>query len=1596
MIKKSDLNNKRSNSPFEGGRGMSAFVTNPSINFIQNKFQKKTNKKQFEYYLPLLYLLIFLYIPLPPSKGELIHNINKIVDSNTDSLISQTSIYISNLRCEMLTNPEGIDTRNPRLSWEISGNTRGIEQTTYQILVASSPERLAKNEGDMWTSGTIASVQSIHIQYSGSPLKGRTKYYWKVKITSNKGESDWSQPATWSMGIIQSSDWKAKWIGVEKVFPWDSVTMHSRLSARYFRREFDAKKQIKRATVYISGLGLYELYINGRRIGDYVLSPSPTDYEKSVKYNTYDVTNNIKQGRNTVATILGNGRYFNMRQNFKPHKIKTYGFPKMLLQLEMEYTDGTNQTIISDNSWKVTADGPIRSNNEWDGEEYDANKELTGWDVNGYTDKSWHKVELVKEPGGVLSAQMNSNMKVMETIKPAAITKLNGDTFILDMSQNMVGWLKLTAKGEKGRSIKLRFAETLQSDGRLYMDNLRSALVTDIYTMKSADTETWEPRFVYHGFRYVEITGYPGTPTVNDFEGRVVYDEMQTTGTFESSNKTLNQIYNNAYWGIRGNYKGMPVDCPQRDERQPWLGDRATGSRGESFIFDNANLYAKWLDDIEQSQKPDGQLPDMSPPFYMIYYSDNMTWPGTYIIIADMLYEQFADIRSLEKHYASMKRWLWYMKDKYMKDFIVTKDKYGDWCVPPESKELIHSKDSTRKTNGELIATAYYYYLLKLMNRFAILSKNTSDTLEYMQLAEKIKDAFNAKFLSSPTKQYDNNTVTSNLLPLCFGMVPDSIHQKVLDNIAAKIKENNYHLSTGLIGTQWLMRGLSEYGRSDIAYRIATNRDYPSWGYMIENGATTIWELWNGNTANPRMNSHNHVMLLGDLISWYYENLAGIKSDTPGFKKIIMKPEVIDGLNSVKASYQSVHGLIKSEWRKQPDLFRWKITVPVNTKALIYIPANSVSDISESDVPALDSKDIVFKKMDGKFAVFEIGSGDYQFTSENQWKKGIVKDEFIFERASFPESHASTIVETSKGLVAAWFGGSKEGRSDVCIWMSRFEKNKWTEPYMVADGIINDTLRYACYNPVLYQIPKGDLLLFYKVGPRVSAWKGWMKTSKDGGITWSEPIALKEGYLGPVKNKPVLLSDGRLLCASSTEGDGWKVHFEITPDFGKTWEKIGPINDGKTINAIQPSVLFHNDGRLQILCRTKNRAIGESWSNNKGKTWSPMTLSGLPNNNSGTDAVTLMNGWQLLVYNHVLPPQGQHKGARTPLNVALSKDGKTWYAALILEDSPISQYSYPSVIQTSDGLVHIVYTWRRERIKHVVINPLKLNLTPINTGIWPAQPAPVAMKPIAEQRYKIGLIDLMLLKRQKPGAVTLTGELGADGLELDMGGLGKRETFDNALADSTVRQQFISEAQKQNIEFTSLAMTGFYAQSFADRPTVPKMIEDCITTMKQLNVKVAFLPLGVEGDLKKYPERRPAIIERLKMAGKMAEEAGAVIGIETALNATEEVQLLKEVGSPAVKIYFNFSNPLKEGRDLYKELQILGKDRICQIHCTNKDSVWLINDPQIDMKKVKQILDKMGWSGWLIIERSRNANDAGNVRRNYGANTIFLKSIFQE
>ena len=1407
---------------------------------------------------------------------------------------------------------------------------------------------------------------------------------------------------------LNKTDWHAQWIGLDRAFPWDVETANSRLSARYFRKEFSAAKdKVISAKVYIIGLGLYELYVNGEKIGEHVLSPTPTDYTKSVKYNVLDVTKNITSGKNALGVILGTGHFYNNRQNTRPEKHKHFGYPRLFFQLEIEYANGSKQTVASDETWRVTSDGPIRSTNTFDGEIYDATKELDGWNKVGYKDKQWLKPDLVSAPEGKISAQLNPNMKIMKILEPKSITHFAADTFILDMGQNMVGWLELKAQGKRGHQIKLRFAETLDKNGRLRTVNLRTAQQTNIYTMKGASLETWEPRFATLGFRYVEITNFPETPTVNHFRGKVVYDDIETIGHFESSNPLLDQIIKNAWWGINGNYKGMPLDCPQRDERQAWMGDHTIGCFGQSFLFDNQQLYIKWLDDIRNAQTEEGTIPDICPPYYMTYYSDNMTWPGAYLMVAQMIYRQFGNQEPIKDHYTTMKKWLMHMKKYMREDFVVTRDKYGDWCVPPESEELIHSNDPARKTDGHLIATAYYYYFLQLMQQYAVIAGHRNDVAEYADLAENMRKGFHRAFFDPLTGHYSNGTITANLLPLTFGMTNPKDEARVFQNIIDRIVSDRFHISTGVIGTSWLLRELTKRGRTDLAYTIATQKTYPGWGYMVENGATTIWELWNGDTANPRMNSHNHVMLLGDFLVWVFEDLAGIKThrNYNGFKWLWMKPHPTEDLTFVNASYKTPSGLVKSEWQLKDDLFTWKIIVPEGVRANILIPARALDDIQENGRPVMQVQGLKFVRIEENRINLEIGSGDYEFTcpygeAQNRWKLGVVSEMLINRDAPYPESHAATVAETGDGtIVAAWFGGTKERNPDVCIWFSRLIDGKWTPAQNVANGIVDETTRHACWNPVLYQVPGGALQLYYKVGPNVAGWTGKVITSNDGGLTWSTPRNLPEGFLGPIKNKPVLLKNGTLVSPSSREGEGgWRVLFELSNDFGKTMTKTSEINDGRTLQGIQPVILVHQNGHLQILCRTQQRRMGESWSTDNGKTWSPMTLSNMPNNNSGFDGVTLRDGRHLLVYNHLIPhdllPRG--KGERTPLNIAVSNDGKKWDAAAVLEDSPIPQYSYPSVIQSSDGLLHIVYTWRRKAIKHIVIDPQQLVLSEIENLQWPSSKETEKVQIVNHHRYKVSVCDWMMLKRQKIGGIELVAELGADGLELDLGGLGQNISFENALKDKKARDQFISECNRLGIQFSSLALSAFYGQSFAKRENYEQLMDEAIATMTDMGVKVAFLPMGNQSDVAKEPELYPVILERLKVIAKKAEAAGVVIGVETTLPAKEEAKLIDQINSPAIRSYVNFSAILKRNGNIINELQTLGKSRIIQIHASNTDGFWIENDPALNMKEIKAVLDKMGWSGWLVIERSRDVNDVHNVKRNYGANVRYLKSVFQK
>lgn len=821
--------------------------------------------------------------------------------------LKAADVSVTGLRTEQMVDPMGLDTAVPRMSWRLESSQRNVMQTAYRILVASSPELLAQDKGDLWDSGKVESDASVWILYQGKRLKSNQRVYWKVRSYTNRGETEWSEPARWGMGPLGEIHWGGRWIGWDAAFAWDREDSHSRLSSRYLRTEFKTQaKEIKYATLHLCGLGMYELFINGQRIGDQVLAPAPSDYRRTVLYNSFDVTKQVAGGNadNAIGVTLGNGRFYTMRQNYKPYKIPTFGYPKLRLNLIIEYTDGSIQRINSDEKWRLTAQGPIRSNNEYDGEIYDARMELGNWTQPGYDDSKWLKAQRVSLPYGTLRGNTAPNMKVMKTLKPA-VFKQYGNRYMIDFGQNMAGWVRINiAKAAAGDTICIRYAERVKNDGtELDVENLRHSQSTDYYICNGKENNTsWSSRFSYHGFQYVEVTGYKNLKA-EDLVAEVVYDDLEDNGTFECSNDIMNRVYRNAWWGISSNYKGVPLDCPQRDERQPWLGDHAMGTWGESFMFNNGNTYAKWADDIREAQREDGCIPDICPAYYN-YYTSEMTWSSTFPVICDMVYEQFGNIEPIRKNYAAIKKWMHHIRSEFTtEDGVINADKYGDWCMPPESPELIHSQDPARKTDGALIATAYYYKVSQMLAKFARLQGLEDEAKEFEKDAAKIKDCFNARFLTvkkgtSPVQMphvlypdsifYGNNTVTANILPLAFDMVPEAYREEVEKNvITGIITRNKGHISSGVIGMNWMMRELTRMGRGDVAFLLASNKTYPSYGYMIEKGATAIWELWNGDTANRWMNSCNHVMILGDLLTWYFRDLAGFNPAQPAYKRML-------------------------------------------------------------------------------------------------------------------------------------------------------------------------------------------------------------------------------------------------------------------------------------------------------------------------------------------------------------------------------------------------------------------------------------------------------------------------------------------------------------------------------------------------------------------------------------------------------------------------------------------------------------------------------------------------------------------------------------
>ena len=812
--------------------------------------------------------------------------------------------------------------------------------------------------------------------------------------------------------------------------PWGADVGKSNtppLPARYLRREFNvADQEIQRAMLYGSPLGTGQFTVNGARSRG-VLGPALSEYDKRVYYETQDVTGEILRGTtNVLSAELGNGRWFAPRQPGST----TFGLPQAIGVLVIEYADGTVQRVVTNTTWKATDDGPCTVNNEYDGELYDARKELVGWDAAGYDDSAWQSADKMPAPKGTLCAQPTEPMTMGDAIPQRKALSYFHPTGraqrIYDFGENLVGFCEVTASGEAGAKIILRHAESLSEDGSLYVENLRSAKATNVYTLRGPEgdpkdgtagpPETWHPEFVFHGFRYVEVqevrVNGRRDPELLEITAFPVHDDLSIVKSFKCSNPLLNQIHDNIFRGVRGNYRSIPTDCPQRDERQGWLGDRAAESLGETYLFDVSAFYPKWMTDIRDAQRDDGALSDVCPTYWPIY-SENITWPSAFTFIPGSIHRQYGDTRVLAANYDAMVKWIRHMEQYITSDGITERDTYGDWCMPPEDPRLIHSEDPARKTSKGILATAYSIQNYRFLARYAeILGKDVAEIDGWNGKADAMAAAYLKRYYDPATGLFDNGTQTASVLSLAFGIVPESEQSKVFAALVQKIEvDSNGHIGTGLIGAQQLMRTLSENGRADLAYRIATQQDFPSWGYMVDHGATTVWELWNGNTADPAMNSQNHVMLVGDLGIWMYEYLAGIRPEASGFAKIGIKPYPVGDLTWARAAYPSIRGLVESAWKIEnedldgngEDQFVLSVTIPPNTTANVYVPISvelaaaitadpsSVDVIQESGRRARTAPGVRFAgvESDGPTAaraVFAIGSGKYTFIAPVAWK----------------------------------------------------------------------------------------------------------------------------------------------------------------------------------------------------------------------------------------------------------------------------------------------------------------------------------------------------------------------------------------------------------------------------------------------------------------------------------------------------------------------------------------------------------------------------------------------------------------------------------
>lgn len=888
---------------------------------------------------------------------------------------SAQDLAVKELTCDYKGNPLGIDNASPGFSWKLSGSGNSIMQTAYSLRV--SIDRRFQSDRIVWQTGKVESDQSIHLVYKGNELKSGQRYYWQVRVWDNKGRvSKWSETAWLEMGLLSESDWKAEWIEIEGDTLQYSPSPH-------FRKEFSVGKTVSTARIYVTSHGFYELHLNGKKVGDEILTPGWTTYGKRLQYQVYDVTEMLRKGDNAIGAVLGDGWYRGSLAWSRNWAIygKTLG---LFMQLRITHTDGTETIIATDKSWKAFNDGAIRMNDLYNGETYDANKKLTGWSMPGYNEERWKNVSIGSYKFNLIASEAPPVRKI-EEIKPVRIFRTPKGSLVADMGQNMVGWIRLKVTGSKGSVITLRHAEVMDKYGEFYTENLRAAKCQLIYTLAGTGEEIYEPRFTFMGFRYVEITGFPGELTADNLTGVVIHSDMALTGSYESSNPLINQLQHNILWGQKGNFVDVPTDCPQRDERLGWTGDAQAFCRTAAYNMNVASFFVKWLKDVAADQRAGGEvpvvIPDVLNPQGSPTAQTSAGWGDVAVIAPLTMYKVYGDKDLLREQYPSMQAWVEYIRKSAGDDHIWNKGSvYGDWLFyhPPVNNHT----EPDGHTDHDFIATAFYAYSTQLLIETANILGRTEDAAKYRTLHEKIKNVFIDEYVTKAGR-VGTNSQTSYVLALMFGLLPEDLRAKAAKFLVDDIKSRGNRLSTGFLGTPYLCHVLSDNGYTDVAYDLLLQENYPSWLYPVKMGATTIWERWDGQKTDSTfqdagMNSFNHYAY-GAIGDWIYRVSAGIEIAKPGYKHIAIQPHPTKRLEYSKASFESCYGTISSGWARTGSKIIVRTSIPVNTMATVKLPVNSVGKVTENGKSITDNRNFSNIRVEVNQLLFEAGSGSYIF-----------------------------------------------------------------------------------------------------------------------------------------------------------------------------------------------------------------------------------------------------------------------------------------------------------------------------------------------------------------------------------------------------------------------------------------------------------------------------------------------------------------------------------------------------------------------------------------------------------------------------------------